>query len=88
MGTNLSIFNAAFTVDTLSGSDILQFVSNGLGVTFLSHLCAIECPPNIKIILIEPAVIRPLGVIRKKNKTLSPPAHNFLKLLRTYLGAE
>lgn len=88
LGNKSLHFNTAFTVDTLSGSDILQFVSNGLGVTFLSHLCAFECPPNIKIIPIEPAIIRPLGVIRKKNKTLSPPAHNFLKLLRTYLGAE
>ena len=88
LGNKSLHFNAAFTVDTLSGSDILQFVSNGLGVTFLFHLCAIECPPNIKIIPIEPAIIRPLGVIRKKNKTLSPPAHNFLTLLRTYLGAE
>ena len=88
LGNKSLHFNTRFTVDTLCGSDILQLVSSGLGVTFLSHLCAIECPSNIKIIPIEPTIIRPLGIIYKKNKALSPQANHFLKLLRTYLGAE
>lgn len=79
-------FNTQFMVNTVSGSDILQFVSSGLGATFLSRLCAVECPPNIKIIPIDPVIIRPLGIIRKKNRTLSPRVQCFLKILREYLG--
>ena len=79
-------FNTQFMVNTVSGSDILQFVGHGLGVTFLSRLCAIECPPNIKILPINPAIIRPLGIIKKKNRTLSPRTLCFLKILREYLG--
>lgn len=81
-------FKTQFTVNTLSGSDILQLVSSGLGVTFLSRLCAVVCPPDIKILPIEPAIIRPLGIIRKPNRILSPMTHHFLKLLREYLGQE
>ena len=79
-------FNSQLTVNTLNASDILQFVSNGLGATFLSHLCAVECPSNIKILPIEPPIIRPLGIIRKQNKTLSPLMSSFLKILKEYLG--
>lgn len=79
-------FNHQLIVNTLNGSDILQLVSNGLGVTFLSHLCSIECPSNIKIIPIEPAIIRPLGIIRKSEKPLSPLMTSFVKMLKSYLG--
>lgn len=74
LGNKSLHFNTAFTVDTLSGSDILQFVSNGLEVTFLSHLCAIECPPNIKIIPIERLLSVRLELsARKTKRCLRPP---------------
>lgn len=79
-------FNHSLIVNTLNGSDILQLVSNGLGVTFLSHLCSVECPANIKIIPIEPAIIRPLGIIKKQGKPLSPLMLSFVKILKNYLG--
>lgn len=70
-------FNTQFMVNTVSGSDILQFVSSGLGATFLSRLCAVECPPNIKIIPIDPVIIRPLGIIRKKTGPCHPESSVF-----------
>lgn len=79
-------FNTSFMVNTVSGSDILQFVSHGLGATFLSRLCSIECPPDVKILPIEPAIIRPLGIIKKKHRTLSSGVQCFLKILHEYLG--
>ena len=79
-------FTTQLTVNTLSGSDILQLVSNGLGVTFLSRLCAVECPPNIKVVPLEPAIIRPLGIIKKHNQPLSPLTNSFVMILKDYLG--
>lgn len=86
LGDKALNFSNKFLVNTVSGSDILQFVSHGLGATFLSHLCAVECPPNIKILPIDPPIIRPLGMIKKKNRTLSPRVQCFFKILREYLG--
>lgn len=79
-------FKTRLSVNTISGSDILQLVRSGLGVTFLSHLCAAECPPDIRIVPIEPAIVRPLGIIKKQNRILSPQMQHFLKMLKGYLG--
>lgn len=73
------------SVNTLNGSDILQLVSQGLGVTVLSGLCMPECPANICAVPFEPAVIRPLGMITKPGRRLSVQMNQFVRILQKHV---
>ena len=75
-------------VDTISGSEVLQLVSQGLGVTVLSGLCMPLCPQNVVCIPFDPPIIRPIGIIYKQGKALSPAMTKFISELQSYISSE
>ena len=64
-------------------STSLGLVEAGLGVSALPGLAMPQTPhPTlIGIPLIEPVIRRTMGVIRRKDAVLSPPAERFFSLL-------
>lgn len=75
-------FRNNISVNTISGSILLQMVSSNFGPTYLSGLYLSACPANVKMIPIYPPVTRPLGLIAKSIRGLSPTSKTFIRLLK------
>ena len=82
MQTNGLEAKRSITMSTTNGMDLLIYVSNGFGVTFLSSMYRKSCPSNVRMIPIDPPLYREVGVISKNAHQLSPQAKHFLYCLK------
>ena len=62
-------------LSTGNGYDLLQMVSRGMGVTFLSGMYRDSCPENVKMIPLEPPIGRKLGILQKSPASTPPMAY-------------
>ena len=59
-------------LSTGNGYDLLQMVSRGMGVTFLSGMYRDSCPENVRMIPLAPPIGRKLGILQKPSASTSP----------------
>lgn len=77
---NIKIKNK-MEVSTVDATTLLAMVGQGLGVTFLSKLYASECPETVRMIPLDPPLIRPLGIVMKPGKFSSVVIKKFIETL-------
>ncbi len=59
-------------LSTGNGYDLLQMVSRGMGVTFLSGMYRDSCPENVRMIPLTPPIGRKLGILQKPSASTPP----------------
>lgn len=72
----------SITMSTCNGMDLLIYVSNGFGVTFLSSMYRKSCPRNVRMIPLNPPLYREIGIALKNAHQLSPQVKHFLDCLK------
>lgn len=59
-------------LSTGNGYDLLQMVSRGMGVSFLSGMYQDSCPENVRMIPLTPPIGRKLGILQKPSASTPP----------------
>jgi len=71
-------------VTSLDSSILLNMMENQNGIMLLSHLYKSSCPDSVNMHPIKPEVIREIGIITKKNATISEATKTFIEYLHRY----
>ncbi len=70
-------------VSSKDGSALLCMVEEGMGVTFLSGLYMNECPATVRMLPLEPPVMREIGISTKMNAVLPALVRQFITYLQS-----
>lgn len=68
-------------VDSEDGSALLHMVEEGMGIAFLASLYLNECPDNVNMYPLKPAINRELGIMGKEERMKSSLIKSFLPYL-------
>lgn len=69
-----------------NGALLLNMVSKGLGITFLSSLYKNECPDTVRMLSLDPPVMREIGVIFRPRVKVTPLMKLFISELKQLLS--
>ncbi len=71
-------------VSSKDGSALLCLVEQGLGITFISSQYFNECPATVRMLPLDPPILRELGIMVKKKKMSQPSAAAFIECCVEY----
>lgn len=73
-------------VSSCDGSALLRMVDEKLGIAFLSEMYLNECPETIKMLPMNPPIIRELGITIKEKKIKHPLVKAFIPYICDFYG--
>lgn len=73
-------------ISSSDGSALLRMVEEGLGVAFLSEMYLKECPDTVKLLPMNPPIIREIGITMKEKKAKHPLIKSFLPYIYEFHG--
>jgi len=75
----------SFTVSAPDGSTLLSMVGSGLGITFLSSLYKYECPNTVRMLPLDPPIVREIGFILKPQKAMTLLMKEFIDFTHKHI---
>ncbi len=65
-------------VSSCDGLSLLRMVAEGLGIAFLSEMYLSECPDSVRMLPMEPPVMRKIGITINEKKAEDPLIKSFI----------
>lgn len=76
----------SFSVSAPDGATLLSMVGSGLGITFLSSLYEHECPDTVRMLPLDPPIVRETGFIIKSKKAMTPLMKEFIAFIQNQIA--